>query len=141
MDFSTIREMLGTRGEKKVGNHTYLQSFSSHGYDAVAVLLHAHEIIRWEHHRFHEDPPQVAIRTCGYPTTTTMNRINEYLPDGWRLYRESKIWLISDSHGTYPFLDGMYLKARYLSPDCIIYDPYYKGVEIPLLTRWESGWN
>ncbi len=73
------------KGErKKVANNTYL--IQRDGY--IAVRLHNTDVVD-----IYLD--KLILRTGGWMTNTTKERINRYLPVGWNLYTEKRIWWLS----------------------------------------------
>lgn len=67
------------KDSRKVGNHTYLHR---RGKDAIAVKLHATDVLT-----FHRTG-QIDLCNGGYPTITTHDRMNNYLPAGYRVSGE-----------------------------------------------------
>lgn len=65
---------------------------------------------------YHQSPVVVksvegdlSISSCGYKTSTTKQRINQYLPKGFRVYQEDFDWYLSTPDGEKDFEDGMKL--------------------------------
>ncbi len=73
------------KGErKKIANNTYL--IQRDGY--MAVRLHNTDVVD-----IYLD--KLVLRTGGWMTNTTKERINRYLPVGWSLYTDRRIWYLS----------------------------------------------
>lgn len=77
-------KLLGDRHERvTIGNNTTIESdwftTDEHGVNEriVIVRLHGHAIVRLS-------ADGVAVRDCGYVTTTTYDRINAFLLPGYR---------------------------------------------------------
>ena len=69
-------------------------------------------------HFYHQSPVvverddgQVRLSSCGYRTSTTKERINRYIPRGYRVYQEDFEWFLSQPSGPdIPFVDGMVIE-------------------------------
>jgi len=58
-----------------------------------------------------EDNGFYHLSSCGWKTMTTKERINRYLPRGYRLYQKDKKWYISAPNDeTFAFEDGMVIR-------------------------------
>lgn len=73
---------------RKVANNTYL--IQREGY--IAVRLHSTDVVDIH-------PDKLVLRTGGWMTPTTKDRINRYLPVGWNLYTERRVWWLSHFRG------------------------------------------
>lgn len=84
--------------------------------DSISVHLHGHRIVN-----VHEDG-SVMIRSAGYQTTTTKQRLNQFIPNRFTVYQDKRVWYVLVHHnvilssGTLsvkyeriPFVDGMTL--------------------------------
>lgn len=65
-------------------------------------------------HFYHQSPivvekgDTVRLSSCGWETSTTKERINRYVPSGYRVYQEDHDWYISRRDGdTMDFYDGV----------------------------------
>jgi hypothetical protein len=65
-------------------------------------------------HFYHQSPVVVTdgtryrLDSCGYRTSTTKERINRYLPGGYRLFQRDYEWYVNTPDGeTIDFEDGM----------------------------------
>ncbi len=67
------------RESLKVANHTYLKR---RGPDKIAVKLHDTDVLT-----FHKNG-QIDLCNGGYPTSTTHERMNNFLPTGYRVFGE-----------------------------------------------------
>jgi hypothetical protein len=81
----------------------------------------------------------VQADSCNYPTVTTRNRLNDFLPGEFRVIQISKMWFIGNYrwgnfHPIYPFQDGMVVTASGSFNDD-------KGHPIPPMVELRSGWN
>jgi hypothetical protein len=75
--YDQILPLLIGKDEITIGNNT-VATWSTVDA-AISVLLHGHEIIR-----VYGDGT-VTVRHCGYPTRTTLDRINRFIqPIGWK---------------------------------------------------------
>lgn len=98
-NYAHAREILGTRDSRKLGNNTTLESRG----DTVAVRYHATDVVT-----FHADDSRT-LDTGGWFTSTTKERINQYLPWGWHLYADRGTWKLREAGNPVPVLyaDGM----------------------------------
>lgn len=67
------------KNRRKLANHTYLER---RGPDAIAVKLHATDVLT-----FYKDG-RIDLDNGRYPTVTTHDRMNNYLPAGYRVCGE-----------------------------------------------------
>jgi hypothetical protein len=92
MDWITaISKLTGRcRESRKVGNNTYLHrrpQYPNHtddhkADDAVALRLHNTDVLTWY------SDGRIELNNGGYPTRTTHDRMNQYLPPGYRVSGE-----------------------------------------------------
>jgi hypothetical protein len=69
---------------RKVANNTYLRRHA----DCIDVRIHATDVVTfWADGR-------VELRSGGWNTMTTKDRINRYLPRGWQLWSERALWIL-----------------------------------------------
>ncbi|CAK0779623.1 hypothetical protein CCP2SC5_920019 [Azospirillaceae bacterium] len=54
----------------------------------------------------------IRISSGGWQTRTTKERINKYLPQGYRLFSEDGFWFISHAGSRFPFKDGMVIDLK-----------------------------
>jgi len=54
-----------------------------------------------------KDCTEYVLDSCGFHTSTTKDRLNNYLPQGYSLSQQNHKWLLSTPHGTIDFYDGM----------------------------------
>jgi len=81
MTYNQAIEKLGNREQKKIANNTYLVRRNN---GAVAIRLHATDILTFT------PDGLVTIRTGGWQTVTTKDRINQYTSVG--LYQKAGVW-------------------------------------------------
>lgn len=77
------REWNGYR-RRKLANNTYLL-YDPHE-QTVAIRLHQTNVLTFK------PDGSVKVRTGGWETMTTLARINEYLPPGWRVFSVKREW-------------------------------------------------
>lgn len=64
-------------------------------------------------HFYHQSPVVTErdgtyrLSSCGYQTSTTKERINRYLPRGYRVVQRDFVWYLETPEGTEEFEDGM----------------------------------
>ena len=85
MKLTEAKELLTGRykDSRKIANNTYLTRLESGG---VAIKLHSTNILTID------ESDTVTVETGGWQTVTTKARLNEYLPDGFRIYQERGQW-------------------------------------------------
>lgn len=68
-------------------------------------------------HYYHQNPIVVQsgdvyrLSSCGWQTSTTKERINRYLPTGYRVYQDDFTWYLDTPEETLEFRDGMEIKT------------------------------
>ena len=94
--FDEANAFLGSKNERKIGNNTVLVRTS----EGIKVRLHDHTVVL-----FTEDK-KVFVSSAGWKTTTTKDRINQFI-SGY-VFQKKGIWFYKASDGTIvPFTDGM----------------------------------
>lgn len=91
---------IGNRMKRKVGNNTYARILDD---GAVAIRLHNTDVVT-----IHPDNT-VTLRTGGWQTSTTKDRINQYSPV--RVYQRKYEWYITLNGKEYPFMEGMVVQG------------------------------
>jgi hypothetical protein len=103
MDHIEALAILHGRQSRKLGNNTYLETRPN---GAVAVKLHKTDVLT-------VTPGHVVLNSGGWQTVTTKDRMNTYLPDGWRVWSERGVWRIGHGNASatdatnYTYQDGM----------------------------------
>lgn len=102
MDYQTADSKLTGRcqWQRKIGNNTWLIRDA----DAIHVKLHNTDIIT-----FFSDG-RVKLNSGGRRTSTTKNRINEFMSTGWYLQQKNFDWFLQRYDGAKPraeFEDGI----------------------------------
>jgi len=93
-----METQLGSRNRKKVANNTYLVRREN---GDIVLILHESPILTATN-------GSLVLDSCGWQTLTTKERINRYLPTGWTLYSENRIWYLEDPQkARYAFADGI----------------------------------
>lgn len=75
-NYTAVLTRLIGKDEVEIGNNT-VATWSTVD-SGLSILLHGHEIIRLQ------ENGDVYVRHCGYPTRTTMDRLNRFLPSNAR---------------------------------------------------------
>lgn len=93
----------GRNGRKKLANNTYLEFTGSyHGLrPLIGVKVHKTFVI------VIQSDDSLILNSGGYKTRLTLDRINTYLPTGYRLYQERHTWKIWHNNTTVNYQDGM----------------------------------
>lgn len=67
-------------GDSKIGHNTYLREEDGH----YVVSLHGNDIVKLYRDR-------VEFTLAGWPTTTTRDRVNQFLPSGNRVFQRNQV--------------------------------------------------
>lgn len=88
MTYKTALEKLAGRDSRKVANNTSLRRNldATVQTESVALRLHSTDILT-----FNRDG-SVTATSGGWKTVTTKDRLNSYLPHGWRVYQDKGVW-------------------------------------------------
>ena len=87
-------------GHKRLANNTYLRRVD---IDNFAVCLHSTDVVT-----LHPDG-SYTLRTGGWQTPTTKDRINEYSPA--RVSQRKFEWFVRVNGAEAPFFEGMTIRA------------------------------
>ncbi len=104
MDYHAAKELAETR-KRKIDHNTYLETDSAP--DSYGIRLHATRILQ-----FNSDG-SVILDSGGWQTVTTKDRLNKFLPSGYRVWQEARVWYLShmpngwDNSNPIPFADRM----------------------------------
>jgi hypothetical protein len=109
MNYESAAAKLTGRCEtrRKVASNTYLERRG----DDIALRLHNTDVLM-----FHPNE-DVTLDTDGRLTITTKQRINEYLPRGWRVWSDRGVWYLLHTpvdnldYRKYPYADGMVIHS------------------------------
>jgi hypothetical protein len=88
------------RESRKVGNNTYARILEN---GDVAIRLHNTDVVTINPDNI------VTLKTGGWQTSTTKDRINQYSPV--RVYQEKYQWFVTIDGKEYPFVEGMVVQA------------------------------
>lgn len=72
-----LEELLGSNDSIKIGNNTIVRKYK----DYLEILLHDHAIVIL-------DDVSVRFNLQGWPTVTTRERINQFLPAEYRVFQK-----------------------------------------------------
>lgn len=92
---------LSNRQARKVGNNTTLERNAGN----IELKLHGSAIV------IYQPDGAIVLDTCGWPTRTTIDRLNTFGPRGWVVSSDKKKLVIWERASGYqaskmPFLDG-----------------------------------
>ena len=104
-------------GECKIMHNTRAELISPNFLSGgkIGFVLHWTEIysIRKQHDVGNEFPHSVVqLDSGGHRTVTTKDRINRFLPLGYRLFQKNWNWYVETPSGTIDFVDGMEIKLN-----------------------------
>lgn len=100
--YKEAHAVLGNKTSVKLGNNTYLERRLS---GAIAVRLHNTNIVV-----FDEDGETITVSSGGWQSSTTKDRINQFIPFG-RVYQKNYGWFFEFGGKSVPFFDGMNITA------------------------------
>jgi len=124
-DYARLNALLTGRCEKsrKLENHTYAERVPDMD-DVIAIRLHATQILKfWP-------SGKVQVNSGGWQTVTTKARINDYLPDGWVVRSDSRIWYIGKTNGNRWTLDPNH--SMMFKDGCILYPSGHIEKALPM---------
>ncbi len=99
--YADAASLLGNRAERTIGYNTYLERDRWES-GTIHVRLHATNIVT-----FYKHTDSVRVNTGGWETVTTRERMNRYLPEGFRVFNEKRVMYMGLPSGTRePFQDG-----------------------------------
>jgi len=90
------------RDSAKLGNNTVVKRTEG---GRIAVYLHRTPIIEYNLDGV------ITLRSGGWRTSTTKQRINELMPAGFGLHQAKHEWYVTTPRGQYEFYDGMELQS------------------------------
>ncbi len=96
---------------RKLANNTTLWASEDCEPEFFEITLHSTTVFM-----FYRDG-SFELNSGGWKTVTTKERLNRYLPDGWRVYQLKFEWWLADvrngwaSEVKYEFKDGMRVSA------------------------------
>lgn len=96
--FESLNEQLGDRARRKVANNTFLNRRYD---DSIAVTLHRTDVVT----AFADG--RIVLKSGGWRTLTTKDRINMFLPSLCHLTQRKNEWWLTTPDGTVEFEDGM----------------------------------
>ena len=86
-NYRNLDTILNSRNVMTIGNNTVAYRDN----EKICVSLHGHTIVVLH------SPDSMEINLCGYPTVTTRDRINQFLPNCVRLYQKNHSQYLADS--------------------------------------------
>lgn len=107
MDYQAAVERLSkprNMDRKKIANNTVLRREDDGQH---IVRLHETDIMTYQ------PDGRICLNSGGWRTVTTKDRLNWFLPNGWRIEQRAKVWYLqtidsaSKTIAEYPFADGM----------------------------------
>lgn len=103
MNYREALVKLSGRTSRKIDNNTYLIKTG----DKIAVRLHQTDILTYE------PTGRVVLNSGSWQTVTTKDRINHYLPYGFRIQQVSNVWYLIDNKGKkYLYKDGIIIGVK-----------------------------
>lgn len=101
--YDDLDNFLGNKSEKKIGNNTVLRRLDNGN---IAVRLWSTDIV------VINKLDNKKIYSGGWETRTTADRINQFLPDGVRVFSQKGRWKVKANNGTFDFRGGMIITSN-----------------------------
>lgn len=101
--YADAAEFLGSKNERPFAHNTrIIRDTLQMGHDVITVTYHGHPIVNFY-------PDRLTLSSCGWMTSTTKERLNWFIPQGWRVYQEKGVWYVwnYETKQTYTFSDGI----------------------------------
>ena len=96
--YTEARELLGSRDARTVDRNTLLLPMPD---GSIGLKYHRTVIVR-----YNEDGT-ATVDSGGWLTSTTKERMNQALPEGFRIFQRAKVWYVDAPDGsTHEFHDG-----------------------------------
>lgn len=101
---------LGAKNERPAGNNTRLERRDD---GAISVKYHGHAVVVYFPPGASGPDPVTVLNSCGWRTTTTKERLNEFGPAGFRVWQQRGTWYITQQRTaendgrTWVFADGL----------------------------------
>lgn len=102
-NYEQALQYLNGKKERPFAHNTRIEIDSLNlGHEVITIKYHGNSIVNIF-------PDYVSYSSCGWKTTTTKERLNWFLQDGFALWQEKSVWYISDrnSQTRYIFADGI----------------------------------
>lgn len=103
-DFSSWLGFLGKKDERPILNNTTVRRTAC---GQVAVKLHHTDVVTYT------GDGQIILKSGGYATPTTLNRLNRFIPAWAHVYQKDFQWyVVAQGHWPMKFYDGIRLDIR-----------------------------
>ena len=97
--YRSLSNLIDGRESKKIGNNTIVHRLDD---DTVAIKYHRTNILKINQENV------VTISTGGWETTTTKDRLNQFLNcRGYYIFQKKGVWYIKGNDETVEYQDGM----------------------------------
>lgn len=109
--YESAAAYLGPKQDRPLGHNTRIARRDD---GAIQILYHGSSIVRFFPQEL-TNPPAVTLSSCGWKTSTTKERINDCLPEGFRLWQQRGIWYLGripyNDRERWIFQDGITIAA------------------------------
>tara|TARA_Y100000310_G_scaffold329489_1_gene399449 strand:+ start:649 stop:996 length:348 start_codon:yes stop_codon:yes gene_type:complete len=103
-NFMDALDILNGRSQVKIGHNTYMRIEYFEQPDVeIKIRLHNTDVVTFT------ENDDIILDDGGWQTVTTKERINRYLPSGWKLYQKDFQWFIDTDYGTHKYYEGISL--------------------------------
>ena len=119
-NFMDALDILNGKSQVKIGHNTYMRIEHNEGLAEIKIRLHDTDVVT-----FTEDF-NIILDDGGWQTVTTKERINRYLPSGWKLYQKDYQWFIDADGDTHKYYEGISLAYSHPYPTYIDWAAFFK---------------
>jgi hypothetical protein len=98
--FDRLDFILGSRNKKSIGNNTVAIRTG----ETITITLHGHRIVEL----FSRD--EIVFNFAGFPTLTTRDRINQFLPPGVRVFQHNHQQYLSGAENFLPLVHNNWVE-------------------------------
>ena len=86
--YAGLDAFLGSKTSRTIGNNTTAARYG----DEIVVRLHGNRIVRLS-------ATEVEVFDAGWPSVTTKERLNQFLPVGYRIVSKNFRWMVLSDDG------------------------------------------
>ena len=102
--YAEADSILGRKDSRKIAHNTYLERLDA---ETIGVRLHRTYVVRFNVNG------TLSLDSGGWQTVTTKERMNRYLPAGFRLYQQDYQWFVSSpNERDFLYEDGLVIETR-----------------------------
>jgi hypothetical protein len=104
LNYDSLNRFVGGKEMKKLGNNTIVHKIDE---KTIGVKYHRTDIIKIDQDN------TVILNTNGWETTTTKDRLNQFLRcRGYHIFQKKGIWYLSGKEDTFKYEDGVRITSN-----------------------------